>query len=163
LQRAAEAIDMDPMDVKEHIARQTFENKIPKKITELSDAAERVGSAMAAPRYRLQEFNAFMEMEGISIPMSVQQKIMLDPRFQDGSIPLKDLIEEYLGKNTDTTSASADNAPLPDNRLEDIPTGPERTPQMRYGGSLPDLPDHQDGGVAVGLKAMNEKERNQIQ
>lgn len=158
MQRAAEAIDMDPMDVKEHIARQTFENKIPKKITELSDAAERVGSAMAAPRYRLQEFNAFMEMEGISIPMSVQQKIMLDPRFQDGLISLKDLIEEYLGKSTGIPSASVDSIPAPDNRLADLLIGSEQIPQMKYGGALPDLPKYQNGTPEI-LTDKNEYER----
>jgi hypothetical protein len=150
MQRAAEKVSMDPLDVTENIARQTFQNKIPQKITETSNAVEKLGNALTAPKYRLQEFNQILDMEGINIPMSVQQKIMLDPRFQDGSMDLKTLIEEYLGKNiTQNAAAPLDSAiqRVSADQLADLMKDENLLPRMQTGGSLP---KYQTGTIVGG-------------
>jgi hypothetical protein len=150
MQRAAEKVSMDPLDVTENIARQTFQNKIPQKITETSNAVEKLGNALTAPKYRLQEFNQILDMEGINIPMSVQQKIMLDPRFQDGSMDLKTLIEEYLGeKITQNAAAPLDSAiqRVSADQLAGLMKNENPSPQMQTGGSLP---KYKVGGIRGG-------------
>lgn len=157
----ARSIDMSPKDMKEHLARQTFKDKIPTKITEIDDAAKYIPEVFTSNRDILRDFNRVMEERSVRIPMSVQQKILQDPRVLSKDITLEQAIEEYLNRNVVQSTESKIDTSIQRasaGQLASLMQDLESVPQMKKGGSLSDLPKYQNGTPET-LTDKNEYER----